>query len=602
MWFVPPSTESFSGARTVVRKLLSRRRMRLVPVLVLVIASSGFVLGVARTTPAPARGSQASPASASAHAAAQPSPAAATAASSEVRHLEYVLQDKTISVYDIDHGFAAQAPIELPQLSDGVRGVTTAPTTHVLFIAHGGDGGGNGHGSVLAYDMVAKAVLWDQHYSNGIDSLAISHDGQTLYVPTGENDSSGTWNIVSAATGAITGTIGAGAGAHDGVMSADGTTLLLGGRDHAQLEWYNTATHQVRSSDALVNGVRPLTINGDDSRAFTTATGFDGFQEIDLNTGHVLFTGQQASYPNGFQYSTASHGISLSPDSKTLYVLDAVNNTVHVWDVTGTPTQKANVSVQALTGTQAQCAYDCARDGWIQTSTDGHYVFVGDSGDVIDATSNTVVGHIENLRDSRETIEVDWANGVPVATSTRQGVGAAVSALPPAPAPPVVTHPASGSGAVVSGLTISPDAFVAARRGVAITGLSISPDAFVVADRGAATARRRPATGTTVSYNDSQSAITVFTVLRRQPGIERAKHGCVKPPHGRGRGRRGKHCTRYARMGSFVHQDSSGANRFRFTGRVGGRTLRPGRYLLQALPRVADHTAKPSVRAFRVIP
>jgi sugar lactone lactonase YvrE len=501
---------------------------------------------------------------------------------SAVQHLEYVLQDRSISVYDIDHGFAALAPIELPQLSDGVRGVTTAPTTHVLFIAHGGDGGANGNGSVLAYDMVAKTVLWDKHYSTGIDSLAISHDGQTLYVPTGENDASGIWNIISAASGAITGTISAGAGAHDGVMSSDGTTLLLGGRNHAQLEWYNTATHQVRSSDALVSGVRPLTINGDDSRAFTTATGFDGFQEIDLNTGHVLYTEQQANYPSGFQYTTASHGISLSPDSKTLYVLDTVNNTVHVWDVTGTPVQKANIPVQPLTGNQAQCAYDCARDGWIQTSTDGHYVFVGDSGDVIDTTTNTVIGHIANLRDSRETIEVDWSGGVPVATSTRQGVGVAAPAMPPSPTTPGVTPPASGSIAVISGLTVSPAAFRAASRGAAI-------------------ARRRATTGTTVSYNDSQAATTAFTVLRQQSGIVRAKRGCVKPPRAAHKAR-GKHCTRYLRLGSFIHIDRGGPNRFRLTGRIGRRKLAPGRYQLQAQPTFGGYTGARRIVAFRIIP
>jgi sugar lactone lactonase YvrE len=533
--------------------------------------------------------------------AATPSRFVQTAQTSAVQHLEYVLQDQTISVYDIDHGFAALAPIELSQLADGVRGVTTAPTTHVLFIAHGGDGGGSGNGSVLAYDMVAKTVLWDKRYSSGIDSLAISHDGQTLYVPSGENDSSGNWNIVSAATGAITGTITAGAGAHDGVMSADGVTLLLGGRNHAQLEWYNTATHQLRSSDALVNGVRPLTINGNDSRAFTTATGFDGFQEIDLNTGHVLFTEQQASYPGGFQYSTASHGISLSPDSKTLYVLDTVNNTVHVWDVTGTPVQKANISVQALTGNQAQCAYDCARDGWIQTSTDGHYVFVGDSGDVIDTSTNTVVGHIGNLRDSRETIEVDWSGGVPVSTSTRQGVGAAMSATSPAPTAPALTPPASGSGAIISGLTVSPAVFAAAGRGAAISGLSVSPDASVAAGRGAAIARRRPSTGTTISYSDSQAATTTFTVLRGHPGVERVRRGCVKPSRAVPK-IGGRRCTRYVRVGSFIHIDRGGPNRFRFTGRMAGRALRPGRYLLQALPIFGGRTATPRARTFRIIP
>jgi hypothetical protein len=44
-----------------------------------------------------------------------------------------------------------------------------------------------------------------------------------------------------------------------------------------------------------------------------------------------------------------------------------------------------------------------------------------------------------------------------------------------------------------------------------------------------------------------------------------------------------KKCARFrALKGGFSHQGSSGANAFKFSGRVGGRALKPGRYELVA--------------------
>ena len=41
-----------------------------------------------------------------------------------------------------------------------------------------------------------------------------------------------------------------------------------------------------------------------------------------------------------------------------------------------------------MSGEESPCSYDCARDGWIQHSLDGRFVYVGDSGDVFDAVAN----------------------------------------------------------------------------------------------------------------------------------------------------------------------------------------------------------------------
>jgi hypothetical protein len=53
-------------------------------------------------------------------------------------------------------------------------------------------------------------------------------------------------------------------------------------------------------------------------------------------------------------------------------------------------------------------------------------------------------------------------------------------------------------------------------------------------------------------------------------------------------------------VASFAHHDAAGANRFRFTGRVDGRTLAPGHYRLQAIPHNRGGTGRPAYRNFEV--
>jgi hypothetical protein len=342
--------------------------------------------------------------------------------------LEYVLEDGRVAVYDINRKFKLVKTIHLPQTSAGVRGVSVAPAKHLMFISYGGDGGGNGNGSVLAYDLLADRVVWDVHLSSGIDSGWVSPDGTKLYMPSGELAASGIWNVLSTDNGAVIGSIQGGAGAHNTIASSDGRYVYLGGRNHNYLDVYETANGHVRELGPLEGGVRPFTVNGSNTIAFTTATGFDGFQVSQVQSGKVLFTESFGSVPGGFPYSAPSHGASLSPDNKQLYVIDAVHKAVQAWDVGRVsegvaPTQLGVIAVAGLNGSESPCAYDCAQDGWVQHSRDGRYVFVGDSGDVIETATRTVVARLSTLANTRKSIEVDWQNGVPVASTGRNGVG-----------------------------------------------------------------------------------------------------------------------------------------------------------------------------------
>jgi hypothetical protein len=106
-----------------------------------------------------------------------------------------------------------------------------------------------------------------------------------------------------------------------------------------------------------------------------------------------------------------------------------------------------------------------------------------------------------------------------------------------------------------------------------------------------------PQTGTTISYADSEAAITTFTVLERQTGVKTKRGVCIKP----NRRMHGKRCTRYVSVGSFTHSDVAGRDSFHFTGRLGGRKLKPGSYKLRALPRASGMTGQGATIPFRII-
>ena len=287
---------------------------------------------------------------------------------------------------------------------------------------------------MLAYDLVGERIVWTHAYPEGVDSMAISPDGKTIYLPVGEESSSSTWDVVEASSGNIVATIAGGKGPHNTIVSLSGQHVYMGGRTSSYLTVANTSNDEiVKQIGPLLNGgVRPFTINGHETLAFTTATSFLGFQVSSITGGQVLYT---VPVSGPFPYtagqpgpSSPSHGITISPDERELWVIDQPHSYVHVFDITGLPTsaprQIADIKLtRPMTGTQAGCTYDCLREGWLQHSLDGRFVYVGDSGDVIDTGTRLSVANLEPLYNSRVFLEIDWSNGVPVATSSRSGVG-----------------------------------------------------------------------------------------------------------------------------------------------------------------------------------
>lgn len=348
------------------------------------------------------------------------------------RHYLYVLLDQAMYIYDIDHGQRLVEHIRLPGIKE-IRGVVASPRTHTLYLSYGPYTGPGGHGSLLAYDLISATVRWRRTYTRGVDSMAINPSGTRIYLPDGELSPDGVWSVIDARSGDVSGRIDGGRGPHNTIVGLNGRHVYLGPRNARYLDVASTATDRVlRRVGPLRGGVRPFTINGAGTLAYTTATGRLGFQVSSLRTGHVLYTvgfGRRFRYhPTASSPTAPSHGISLSPNERQLWVVDQPNGYVHVFDVSGVPGRAprriADIRLRhPFTGMQAGCTVDCGREGWLLHSRSGCFVYVGDSGDVIDTMTRRAVAFLPALRNTREFLEIDWRHGHPVATTSRSGLG-----------------------------------------------------------------------------------------------------------------------------------------------------------------------------------
>jgi DNA-binding beta-propeller fold protein YncE len=322
-------------------------------------------------------------------------------------------------VYSIDHANELIQTISLPQIGTSIHGIVASPHTKRIYIAYGQQGPKGG--SLLAYDLRFGHVLWHRNYPFGIDSMAISPNGRWIYMPAGEATHSGLWRVLAASNGRPTGrAIHAAPGAHNTIIGPDGRYIYLGGVHCRYLEVASTRSDRIVRKIGPLNppGVRPFTINGSQSLAFTTANSFLGFQVSSIRTGKVLYT---VPVP-GFSFNaktfhrTPDHGISLSPNERELYLIDVPNGYVHVFDVSRLPASRPRLvaNIKLL---------HAPYDGWLQHSRNGRYVYVGHSGDVIDTRTRRVVDYLPTLRASGDFLEIDWRHGEPIGTTNRYGVG-----------------------------------------------------------------------------------------------------------------------------------------------------------------------------------
>lgn len=143
---------------------------------------------------------------------------------------------------------------------------------------------------------------------------------------------------------------------------------------------------------------------------YVTQRGLLGFRVIDLRTGSTRYVVHFKGFTwnRRFGPNPPSHGLALAPDRPELWVLDTPNRTLHVFDVSQLPAAPPRrVADVRLSRTFTQI-------GSLTQSADGRFLYVGDSGDVVDTRTRKPVANLEALQHSRVVLEVDWVDGRPV--------------------------------------------------------------------------------------------------------------------------------------------------------------------------------------------
>lgn len=314
-------------------------------------------------------------------------------------------------VFDIDHGHRFVKRIATGGLDrDGkpinVKGICASAATGRIHIST--------INTLQCLDLVSEKLLWERAYDGGCDRMALSPDGKVIYQPSFESDH---WHVLDAATGDVLATITPKSRAHNTVYGIDGRHCYLAGLGSPLLTVADTTSHAAaKTVGPFSNNIRPFTVNGAQTLCYVTINELLGFEVGDLRTGKKLYRVEVAGFEKGpvKRHGCPSHGIGLTPDEKQVWVCDAYNQRVHVFD-NGVVPPKQIASIEL-------------RDepGWVTFSIDGTLAYPS-TGDVIDVATRKVVAQLqdEQGRDvgSEKMLEIDFRGDEPIRAGDQFGLG-----------------------------------------------------------------------------------------------------------------------------------------------------------------------------------
>lgn len=316
-----------------------------------------------------------------------------------------------VLVFDIDQGhkFVRRIPtggLNDQKVPDNVKGIAASARTGKLYITT--------IRTLQCLDLRTDKLLWERTYEGGCDRMAISPDGSHLYVPSFEKEH---WHVVDGATGRVVARIITNSKAHNTVHDPSGNACYLAGLGSPLLSVAEPETHRVHQTVGPFSAeIRPFTINGSQTLVFVNVNKLLGFEVGDLRTGQKLHRVEVAGFSQGpvKRHGCPSHGIGMTPDEREIWVCDAANQRMHIFDATVMPPkQVTSIAVRD-------------EPGWITFSIDGQLAWPS-TGDVIDVKSRKIVTTLTDETgravQSEKLLEIDFEGTEPVRSGCQFGIG-----------------------------------------------------------------------------------------------------------------------------------------------------------------------------------
>ena len=315
-----------------------------------------------------------------------------------------------ILVFDIENGHRFVKRIRSAGVDEqgkpiNVKGVCACAATQRIYVST--------LKTLMAFDLLSEKLLWEKPYEGGCDRMAIAPDGKFVYLPSLEKDH---WHVVDA-DGAVVKKIEIKSGAHNTIVGLDGAHAYLAGLKSPLLRVTDTRTHTiVREVGPFTNVIRPFTVNGKQTLCYVNVNDLLGFEIGDLKTGKMLHRVEVSGFKRGpvKHHGCPSHGVGLTPDEKEVWVVDAVNQRVHVFDNTvSPPKQVASIAVRD-------------EPGWVTFSLDGRYGYPS-TGEVIEVATRKILTALADEKGgpvmSEKMVEIHFADGKPLRNGDQFGLG-----------------------------------------------------------------------------------------------------------------------------------------------------------------------------------
>ncbi|MFO0897865.1 MAG: hypothetical protein U0836_10625 [Pirellulales bacterium] len=316
-----------------------------------------------------------------------------------------------VLVFDIDHGhrFVRRIPtrgLDPQGKPSNVKGVCANAGTGRLYIST--------LDKLQCLDLLTDEILWERGYEGGCDRMSLTPDGARLFLPSLEGPH---WHVVDAATGDVLRKISPNSGAHNTICGLDGRRAYLAGLKSPLLTVVDAHSLDVVGTvGPFADSIRPFTVNGAQTLCFVNLNNLLGFEIGDLTTGRKLHRVEVQGYQQGpvKRHGCPSHGIGVTPDEREVWVTDAANQRLHLFDLQQLPPR--------------QVASIALRDepGWVTFSLDGRYAYPS-TGEVIDTHTRKIIATLrdEEGRDvqSEKMLEIDFTEGKPTAVGDQFGLG-----------------------------------------------------------------------------------------------------------------------------------------------------------------------------------
>ena len=283
-------------------------------------------------------------------------------------------------VFDMDNGFKFIKRIPTGGLDDkgqpsNVKGIAVSLYTHCIYIST--------IKSMLCLDLLTEKLVWEKFYDGGCDRMSISPDGKTIYLPSFEGPD---WKVVDAKTGNVLNRIVLNSHSHNTVYGQDGKKVYLEGLKSQYLTVVNTTSQTIAATvGPFANHVRPFTIDARQSRCYVNVDSLLGFEIGDLKTGKKIAHIEVKGFHMGDvkRHGCPSHGIALTPTENEIWLADAFNEYIHIFDISK---EKINQTKNIKLSDEP---------GWITFSIDGKYAMPS-TGDIIDVNKKEIVTRLKD--------------------------------------------------------------------------------------------------------------------------------------------------------------------------------------------------------------